>query len=649
MKEIINDNSEVTSNSEQIEVLNKNFPECFDKNGVFSLTKFSEILNQNETEITNEAYSLNWLGKSYARLLANEKPRTLLLEDKEHNRLLENKNSENILIKGDNLEVLKHLKYAYEGAIKMIYIDPPYNTGKDGFVYKDDRKFTEKELVESIGVNQEEAKNIISFLSSKASSHSAWLTFMFPRLHLAKRLLKDEGVIFISIDNNEVAQLKLLCDEVFGEVNEVGTIIWNNVTDNNPSNIATEHESILVYSKSKYHLEPVWKSSLSDIKNLLVKKGNELIEQYENQEELQKAYTAWFRENKFQLQELDRYKYIDEGGVYTGSQSVHNPGSEGYRYDVLHDITQMPCKQPLMGYRFPESKMNELLSDEKILFGKDHNKIIELKVYAHEFKDKLSSIFELDGRTGANQLRSLFPEMKKAFTNPKPTKLIEKLISFATDKNDLVLDFFVGSGTTGHSIFNLNRLNGLNNKFIAVQIDEKLNEKTEAAKNGYKTIFDITKERLIRSGKCEEGQNNLGFKIFQTKPLDENYLADIKELTPQTELFTGGELNEDLVNALLTTYKLVDGNNLLEPVKEIILTNYSAYLISNKLYLLTNGFCTENIKELVEKIDTDKNFSPSKIVIYGYNFVSKHQREIKEAFTTYANKKSIELDIVVRY
>jgi len=205
-KEKINDNSEITANNKQIEILRKNFPQCFDKNGAFIPNKMEEIVGGSGLELSKESYSLNWLGKSYARLLANENPLTLLKEDIKHNSKEENKDSQNILIKGDNLEVLKHLKNAYNESIKMIYIDPPYNTGGDGFVYNDDRNFSLDELSGLAGISLEEAQRILDFTNSKSNSHSAWLTFMYPRLYIARELLQDDGVIFISIDDNEVSQ-----------------------------------------------------------------------------------------------------------------------------------------------------------------------------------------------------------------------------------------------------------------------------------------------------------------------------------------------------------------------------------------------------------------------------------------------------------
>ena len=258
IEENISDNSQITANSKQLEILKKNFPNCFDKNGNFIASKMEEIVTGHGLELSKESYSLNWLGKSYARLLANENPRTMLKEEVKHNSLEANKNSENLLIKGDNLEVLKHLKNAYENQIKMIYIDPPYNTGGDGFVYNDDRKFTIDELSELTGVSFEEAKRIMDFTASNSNSHSAWLTFMYPRLYVARELLKEDGVIFISIDDNEASQLKLLCDEVFGEENFVRQIIWfKKNAQNDAENIEKNHEYILVMRKSIQQLQKI--------------------------------------------------------------------------------------------------------------------------------------------------------------------------------------------------------------------------------------------------------------------------------------------------------------------------------------------------------------------------------------------------------
>ena len=274
---------------------------------------------------------------------------------------------DNLIIQGDNLKALKALLPTYAGKIKCIYIDPPYNTGEEGWIYNDN-------------VNNLMLKDWLGKVVDKEdlTRHDKWLCMMMPRLKLLRELLSEEGVIFISCDDNELYNLRNILNEIFNEPNWIGTIIWRNVTDINPTNIAIEHEYILCYAKSKEALEPVWKSKVTDAKEQLIKIGKELNKKFKDQEELQSEYTKWFRENKNFLGQLDRYKYIDKGGVYTGSQSVHNPGREGYRYDIIHPVTKKACKEPLMGYRFPETTMKGMLDSGKILFGEDETKIIEL-------------------------------------------------------------------------------------------------------------------------------------------------------------------------------------------------------------------------------------------------------------------------------
>ena len=434
-----------------------------------------------------------------------------------------------MFIEAENLEALKILQKSYAGSVKMIYIDPPYNTGSDSFIYPDKFSESREEYARRVGDTDDagylKRDGVFQGAWRKNGKdsghyHSNWLSMMLPRLHLAKTLLREDGVIFISIDDNEQAQLKLLCDEVFGAENFLGGVIWKNATDNNPTNIAIEHEFIVAYCKNRVSINSVWKSQLSDIKEKLVYTGHKILSNSSNLEEAKKAYQIWFKDNKHQLGKLDRYKYIDEQGVYTGSQSVHNPGKEGYRYDVIHPETGLPCKQPLMGYRFPKDTMDSLLKNNKILFGKDHNKIIELKVYAHEFSEKLSSVFDLDGRIGAYDLKELF-ELTQLFTNPKPVELLCHFFAFTANQNDLILDFFSGSGTTAHAVMQLNAEDGGSRRFICVQLPEETDEKSEARKAGFNTIAEIAKERIRRAGRqisdgLQDGSEiDTGFKVFK--------------------------------------------------------------------------------------------------------------------------------------
>lgn len=400
----------------------------------------------------------------------------------------------NLIIHGDNLHALKALLPTHAGKVDCIFIDPPYNTGNEGWCYSDNVNAPMiREWLDANPIGIEDGLR-----------HDKWCAMMWPRLRLLFELLSDDGVILICIDDNELYNLRLMLDEISGNTsNWIGTIVWKNVTDNNPTRIAIEHEYIVCFAKNREMVERVWKSQYSDVKDLLVRIGEDLAEKHDDPEELQAAYSRWFRENRNGLWPLDRYKYIDRGGVFTGSQSVHNPGREGYRYDVLHPETGKPCKQPLMGYRFPWETMEELLAGDRILFGTDHTKIIELKVYARDYQEKLPSVIELDGRTAAYELREIFPDRKKAFDTPKPTQLVEQILSFTTRRDSIVLDSFAGSGTTGHAVMNLNRRDGGKRRFILVEME------------GY--ADEITRERIQRiatgipdssSGRARVGTND---------------------------------------------------------------------------------------------------------------------------------------------
>ena len=371
----------------------------------------------------------------------------------------------NLLVQGDNLEALKALLPYYAGKVKCIYIDPPYNTGNEKWVYND-------------AVNSPEMRNwlgkVVGAEAEDLSRHDKWLCMMHPRLALLRKFLRQDGVIFLSIDDNEIGHLRLLLDELFGPRNRVGTVVWKNATDNNPTRIVPEHEYVLCYARNIEKAPTVWKAGTVAVKAKLIEVGTDFCQRYPNAKERQKQYTKWFRENRGELWPFQDYKFIDDGGVYTGMRSVHNPGKEGYRYDVLHPVTKRACREPLMGYRFPEETMRQLLAKNRILFGKDETKLAELKVYAQDYRAKLSSVFELDGRRGTNEIKAVFPESKRAFNFPKASGLIEELLAFTTADKDVILDSFAGSGTTGQAVLALNRSDGGSRRFVLVEMGEDI-------------------------------------------------------------------------------------------------------------------------------------------------------------------------------
>lgn len=485
---------------DNIAALRQLFPEiiCEDK---VDFDKLKQLLGE-YVDDDKERYNFTWNGKGkalrFSQLPSMGTLRPCKAESKDWDT------TGNLYIEGDNLEVLKLLQRSYHNRVKMIYIDPPYNTGED-FIYPDDFTDNIENYLKITGQTDSEGKKLSTNTEASGRYHTDWLNMIYPRLRLARSLLADNGVIFISIDDNEIDNLKKVCNEIFGEGNYIGTIVWSNATDNNPTQIAIEHEYIICYARNKTSTESVWKSKVSVVKDILVNIGNELCKAHEDDAALQEAYSEWFRQNKAQLGPLDRYKYIDRGGVYTGSQSVHNPGREGYRYDVIHPITGKPCKQPLLGYRFPEETMKDLLKDNKVLFGDNEDKIIELKVYASEYEEKLSSVFELDGRVGSYDMKAYFGEIA-IFSNPKPVQLLKSLLSFVTSSNDIILDFFSGSATIAQAVIETNVEDNGRRNFICVQMPENLdilyevtdNQKAKSIiKNSIEFLDSIGKKHFI--------------------------------------------------------------------------------------------------------------------------------------------------------
>lgn len=679
--------------NKDLETLRINFPHCFDKDGNFQLEKFKNNLTEKEINFSTESYGLDWLGKSYARLLASDPATTLLKADETHNTKPENTNSENLLIKGDNLEVLKHLSNAYYEQVKMIYIDPPYNTGGDGFLYKDDRKFTVKELQQLIGVDEEKAKRILDFTQQKSNSHSAWLTFMYPRLYIAKQLLKDDGVIFISIDDNEVATLKMLLDnEIFGEENFVAQLptIMNLKGNNDEFGFAGTHEYTLVYSKNKFKTT-LNQFNVSD--DDLEDWTEDEVGFYKQGANLKATGTNAPRAKRPNLY----YPiFIDSDNTVYVTEDDNPPKKFTGELTTIYPITN----EQEMSWRWSKDKVKN--EPNNIIVSRNGN----IGIYKKQRPSlgdlpskKPKTIFykaEYSSGNGTAQIKSLLGD--KYFANPKPIDLIKDLILIGSSSDDIVLDFFAGSGTTADAMMQLNVENIEKRKFILAQLPEPIDPKKDKdafdfVKNELKidnpTIYEITKERIIRASKKhlisveskksekikeikeleskldlddkEEKikqlnaeikslkQQDLGFKIFETTPIWEDYDFEAEQFDSTQTLFDIGKLSDDDIKALLTTWKTYDGIALTQELEKIDLSGYTAYYGNGKLFLMDKGFTTDNLKNLLEKIDSDKKFSPTSIITFGYHFESKNLRELSENVKSYSNKKNIDIDFITRY
>lgn len=591
-------------------------------------------LSDHIVEGPQERYRLDWPGKR-AALLASNAPIAKTLRPAV-GESVDFATTRNLFIEGDNLEALKLLQEIYLGEVKLIYADPPYNRKKgNNLVYRDDFVGNTYEYLGQTNQIDDSDNRLIANTESNGRFHSDWLSMIYQRLRVAKNLLASNGVIMISIDDAETANVLHVCNEVFGEGNFVGTLIWKNATDNNPTNVAVEHESIHVFAKNKSTLEGVWKSSVSDVKDVLKRVGDDLIAQHKDMDDLQQAYSSWFRENKSQLGPLADYKFIDAHGVYAGSRSVHNPGKEGYRYNVIHPETGKPCKQPLMGYRFPEETMKRLLAEGRVLFGEDESKLIELKTYASEFEDKLSSVFDLDGRSGAYDLKTLFPEASKVFSNPKPVVLMERLLSFATGPKDLSIDLFAGSSTLAQAVMELARREGGSRRFISIQYPEEIGQDGKDAKEasqfcvkaGIKPyISEISKERIRRAGTkvlAEEAHpdwnKDIGFRVLKidTSNMQDVYYrpdqVDQKGLLQAVDNIRPDRSPEDLLFQVLVDW----GVDLALPIRREVVQGKNVFFVDENA--LVACFDTGVTEELVKEL---ANREPLRIVFRDNGFVS---------------------------
>ena len=477
---------------------------------------------------------LNWAGKSEAyRVLQAQTCKTLTPQPAESVNF---DSTENIFIEGENLDVLKVLQKSYFNSIKMIYIDPPYNTGND-FVYNDNFKQDLKDYQEQSGELGEEGRLKLAFKKNSKENghfHSKWLNMMLPRLHLAKNLLKDDGVIFISIDDNEQAQLKLLCDEVFGEENFVGQIAWRR-TDNqsNIGNMAKVKEYILLYAKN---LENMVLGRLPLLESA--------IKEYRYSDENGK-----FRRNILLHKTRGRHSYpvkTTSGKILTGPWMINAEQFKALEANNLIYWTSGGDEQP---------------------YG---------KIYLSDSKGQIPNDF-WGIEYGTNQRASLEVEAlfeKRYFDFPKPVSWIKSLLSIGADKDSLIFDFFSGSGTTAHAVMQLNAEDNGNRRFICVQLPEVMDEKSEAFKAGFKNIAEISKERIRRAGKqiaenYPDKQLDIGFKAF--KLTDSHFKQwqspSAENLVQQIELFVDSVRKEATPDAMLYEILLHLGLKLTAKVR----------------------------------------------------------------------------------
>ena len=497
-------------------------------------------LSDSIVEGPQERYHLNWPGKREALLTANAPIAKTLRPVREES--VDFDTTKNLFIEGDNLDALKLLQETYLGKVKMIYIDPPYNTGKD-FVYRDNFSETTEDYFSHSLQTDDIGNRLVANRDSNGRFHSVWLSSLYSRLSIARNLLRQDGVVIISIDEVEHSNLRRLCDEIFGSQNFCGEIVWKNSSKNDQSFISVQHEYFVVYVRDKQANSGEWlekKQGLDEIYKAFEGFKKEFGFDWKK---IHQAALDWQKELPASSPILDskHYSWMDERGVYF-PDNISGPNDGQYVYDVDHPITGKKVKQPSRGWFCPKEKLVKLISENRVHFGPDESTVPCLKTYLKNTEYvSLTSLRVLDSRAASNRLRDLFGE--KIFTNPKDELLLADFFRAMNVKdNDIVLDFYAGSGSTAHAIWELNRSSGSNCRWISVQIAENLLETltvaTGAAKkitqnairllNGLDlptTIAEISKERLRRAGRLTlDGKVLIGFRVFK---VETSNMADV--------------------------------------------------------------------------------------------------------------------------
>lgn len=574
---------------ENVEKIKKLFPEVFSEDKV-DFEKLKEVLGEFR-EDKAERYSFNWNGKAQAKRIAQTPTSATLKPNKKESKDWDK--TQNLYIEGDNLEVLKILQTPYYGKVKMIYIDPPYNTGKD-FVYKDNFKDNLKNYLKQTGQVDEEGNKMSANTEQNGRYHTYWLNMMYPRLQLARNLLKEDGVIFISIDDNEVHNLRKICDEVFGEENFVVNLIWKSKSGgaNDSKFFATDHEYLVCYAKD-----------ISLYENNLDKDG--------------KVSTSYNYEDGNGRYALDR---LDKQSIrYSPSLDYEIVGPDGEKYYPKHKDNNNPNATWRWGKNTVKEKYSELVFKDGNVYTKNYEK--------EEVIPRSLLIDQRFGRTrtGKTDFYNLFNI--NIFDNPKPIKLVYFLQCLCLNNNDVVLDFFSGSATTAHATMQLNAEDGGNRKYIMIQLPEKTKEDSEAYKAGYKNICEIGKERIRRAGEkikkeLEEKNKQLklgeesvdvdkldfGFKVFklsesnlESSIIDPNQSEEeIKEkMQASLNVVKHSATEEDLLYEILLKYKI----ELTEPIIEENVLDKKIYVLGEGLlFICLDEELTKNIGDEIGKL-----------------------------------------------
>lgn len=575
----------------------------------------------------DERYQFTWPDKKKAVLLANAPIDKTLRPCRQES--VDFDKTENIYIEGDNLEVLKLLQETYLGKIKMIYIDPPYNTGND-FVYEDDFAISMSEYLANSGQYDEVGNQLVQNTESNGRFHTDWLNMLYPRLKIAKNLLTDDGAIFISIDENEVNTLKNICDEIFGRSNFVAELIWAAGRKNDSKYISVSHEYILCYFRNSDFIKEnkiIWRERKQGLDDIYTEYENLKKIYGTDYEQMTKEMKLWYKNlpDGHPAKDHSHYNRVDGKGVYF-PDNISWPGGGGPKYEVLHPVTHKPVKVPSRGWLTNERTMKEWIEQGRVEFGKDENGVPTLKSYLKDREYTVPySVFYKDGRAASKRLATLMGD--KVFENPKDEEIIERLIEFCgVSDDDYILDFFSGSGTTAHATFLANIMQQKNRHFILVQIPEEISEKNATSEKCKKvaksainlcdnlgvahTICEIGKERIRRSArKISEDYPDAVFDGgFRVLKCDSSNMKDIYYNPTETQqsLFDtyADNIKEDRTPEDLLFQVMLDlGVLLSSKIEETTIAGKQVFNVADGFLIacFDNDVTEETVKAVAEK------------------------------------------------
>lgn len=523
-----------------IALLRANFPGCVAEGrgqdgSVRLMVDFDQLrqeLSESIVDGPQERYQLTWPGKREAMLAANSPIAKTLRPSRAESVAFDT--TKNLFIEGDNLDVLKLLQETYLGKVKMIYIDPPYNTGKD-FIYKD--SFATGQVAHEIasGDRTEDGVRLVANPEGSGRFHSNWLTMIAPRLRLAKNLLLQDGAIFVSCDEGEHPRLRLVMDEIFGQANFVADMVWAAGRKNDSRLVSVSHEYIVCYARDIEYLrakQVTWRQKKKGLDKIYAEYERIRRQNGNDYDAMTEGMKAWYRS----LPDGDpskahkHYAHVDARGLYF-PDNISWPGGGGPKYEVLHPRTRKPVKVPSRGWMTSDpARMQEWIADDRVHFGDDENAVPCIKSYLRDKELQTPySVFYQDGRAASKRLRTLMDG--DLFEFPKDELVLQELVEMLTAGNDIVLDFFAGSSTTAHSVMLQNALDGGNRQFIMVQLAEMTTEDSLAFKAGFKSIAAVSQERIRRAGLEVLGRHgdtnwnrDVGFRVLKT---DTSNMADV--------------------------------------------------------------------------------------------------------------------------